>query len=193
MASAKAGKLILILGPSGSGKGTIINYLKKKYPHFTFPCSYTTRKPRPGEKDGDAYHFISKKQFKQLINTDVFLEWAIVHSDNYYGTNRHEILDSLNDGQIVVREVDVQGVESIWKILGKENVITVFVTTPSWLYLKHRIVKRSKISQTELRSRERSYGYETKFASSCTHVVESLDDKIPETFAQIDKIISMET
>lgn len=188
-ASTFPGKLILILGPSGSGKGTIIQYIKKNYPEFIFPRSYTTRDMRPGEKEGEVYHFISKEEFKSKIQNGEFLEYATVHQDNLYGTIKSEIIEPLKQGKTVVREVDVQGVESIWSKLGKENVTTIFITTPSWDDLRDRILGRADMTFEELEKREQSYHTEMKFAEICNFVIESITGQIDKALARTKEII----
>jgi guanylate kinase len=188
-ASTFPGKLILILGPSGSGKGTIIKYIKKNYPEFVFPRSYTTREMRPGEKEGEVYHFISKEEFKSKIQNGEFLEYATVHQDNLYGTIKSEILEPLKAGLTVVREVDIQGVEAIWDKFGKENVTTIFITTPSWDDLRDRILGRADMTFEQLEKREQSYHAEMKFAALCDHTIESITGEIDKALAHTKKII----
>lgn len=188
-ANSFPGKFILILGPSGSGKGTIIEYIKKNYTDFVFPCSYTTRDMRPGEKEGEVYHFISKEEFKSKIQNGEFLEYATVHQDNLYGTIKAEILEPLKNGKTVVREVDMQGVESIWAKLGKENVVTIFITTPSWDDLRDRILGRADMTFEELEKREQSYFAEMEFAKLCDYVVESITGQIDKALAKTKSII----
>ncbi|PIS04126.1 guanylate kinase, partial [Candidatus Peregrinibacteria bacterium CG10_big_fil_rev_8_21_14_0_10_44_7] len=103
------GKLFLILGSSGSGKGTVLAGLRDRHPEFVFPKSCTTRKPRENKTGEEVYHFVSKDEFKKMIDEGDFLEWAQVHGEHYYGTMKQPIMDALNAGHIVVREVDVQG------------------------------------------------------------------------------------
>ncbi len=184
------GKLILILGPSGSGKGTIMHYLKKEHPEFVFPPSYTTRDPRPGEIEGDIYHYVSREEFDQLIENDDLLEWAIVHEDNYYGTNRKEIEAGLAEGKVVIREVDIQGVESIWEKMGKENVETLFITAKTWDDLQERILDRADMSEEELEKRQRSYEKETEFAEQCDYVLYNEYRKKDEAFADVENALS---
>lgn len=185
----KPGKFFLILGPSGSGKGTVITHLKKVFPDAVFPLSCTTRAPRPREKDGEVYHFVTKDEFRARIEAGEFLEWALVHNDNMYGTLKQPIVDALDAGRLVIREVDMQGVESIRKILGPDQVKAIFITSPSWESLRTRILKRSEISDEELRQREESFKKEMAFAAQCDYVVMSEDGKIPEVCAEVEGII----
>lgn len=188
--AAMAGKLFLILGPSGSGKGTVITYLRQKFLQAVFPVSATTRIPRPNEKDGEVYHFLSREEFKKRISAGEFLEWAVVHNDNFYGTLKSEILEPLKQGKIVIREVDMQGVESIVKLLPREQVVSIFITAPSWENLRARILKRSKIPESELQKREESFKREMKFAANCDFVVKSEENKIQEYCQEVADIIS---
>lgn len=184
-----SGKLFLILGPSGSGKGTVIQYLRREFPEAVFPVSCTTRSPRPGERDGDVYHFLNKEDFQKRIAAGEFLEWAVVHNDNFYGTLKRPILDALAAGKIVIREVDMQGVDSIRKLLLRNQVIAIFITAPSWENLKHRILKRSVLSHEGLAHREKSFEREMEFSKQCDYVVMSEEGKIKEFCREVEGIV----
>ncbi len=180
----------MILGPSGSGKGTVITHLRKRFPDAVFPLSCTTRPPRPGEKDGEVYHFLTDAEFKEKIAAGEFLEWAVVHHDYRYGTLKKPITEALAQAKLVVREVDMQGVQSILKILPKEQVFSIFITAPSWENLKHRILGRSALPQEELLQREKSFSKEMEFSKQCDYVVMSEEGKIEEYCEAVGKIIA---
>lgn len=184
-----AGKLFLILGPSGSGKGTVMNYLKKTFPQAMFPISCTTRSPRPGEHDRQVYHFITQEEFQKKIDADEFLEWAVVHHNHKYGTLKQPILDALAAGKTVIREVDMQGVQSIRKLLPKEQVVSIFITAPSWENLKQRILKRSTLPPAELKEREKSFHREMEFSKECDAIVLSEEGKIDEYCKKVAAVI----
>lgn len=188
-ARMSVGKLFLILGPSGSGKGTVMKHLRKAFPGAVFPVSCTTRSPRPGEREGEVYHFLTKDEFQKKIPVGEFLEWAVVHHDNFYGTLKKPILDALAAGKTVIREVDMQGVESIRKLLPKEQVVSIFITAPSWESLKHRILKRSKIPDAELEERRKSFEREMGFSGHCDYVVMSEEGKIDEYCQKVSELI----
>ena len=133
------GIALIISGPSGAGKGTLVKMLIEEFPNIQFSISYTTRKPREGEIDGIDYVFISKEEFKKLIKEDMFAEWANVHG-NYYGTPRKEIEEKLNKGFDVVFDVDVQGAKSLKQSL--RQGVFVFILPPSIEELKRRLIKR---------------------------------------------------
>jgi len=183
------GKLFLILGSSGSGKGTVLSALRQKHKDWIFPLSCTTRDKRPHEKDGEVYNFISKKEFQVKIDAGEFLEWATVHQDNRYGTLKKPILEALEAGKTVVREVDVQGLYSIRDLIPEDQLISIFLTVKSWDVLKARILKRSKISDDEMGKRHESYLRESKWATECDFVVESVEGDQEKIIKKIENII----
>src|SRR3989339_19143 len=183
------GKLYLIVGPSGAGKGTIIKAIKAKMPEIIFPISCTTRPMRPNEKEGEVYNFISKEDFLNKIEKNEFLEWAHVHGrDNFYGTLKTPILNALKKDKKILREVDIQGVESISKIISKNNLCTIFITVPDWETLQNRILRRAEMSQEELEKRKLSYIKEMEFTKECDFVVHSLEGKINEAVEEVLRI-----
>jgi guanylate kinase len=186
------GKIFLIVGPSGVGKGTAIAGLKKRHPGFVYPISATTRRKRPQEQNGDVYYFLTKQEFLEKITQDEFLEWAIVHEDNYYGTLKAEIINGLKSGNAVIRELDIQGFESVIKKLPPSNVISIFITTKNPKQLKSRILKRAKISDAELEKRMRSAKKELAKKEECDYVVVSEEGKIEELINDVEKIIIKE-
>lgn len=134
------GNLLIISGPSGSGKSSLMKELLAQVPSTYFSISSTTRLIREGEINGINYHFISKAEFEKEIEEGFFLEWAKVH-DNYYGTSLKPILKELHEGKVVICDIDVQGHKIAREKLG--NLITsVFITTPDQRSLKERLVNR---------------------------------------------------
>jgi guanylate kinase len=192
MSTVLKGKLFIISGPSGVGKGTVISELKKAYPGFVFPISHTTREIRPGEKDGETYHYITKDEFKKGIEQGEFLEWAQVHQQNYYGTLKKPIMDALADGRIIVREVDVQGFHSIKAVVPAENLVTIFIKAKSKEELIARITRRGKLPEDEMKRRLESMEKELKDAHLFDHQVWSLENRIPQCVGAVVKIIKDE-
>lgn len=184
------GHLILILGPSGSGKGTVLRYLREHYPEAVFPVSCTTRQPREGEKEGEVYHFVTEETFKERIARGDFLEYAVVHGTNHYGTLKESILNPLQEGKLVIREVDVQGLRSIRELIPAERLTSIFLTVDSWDTLRDRIVSRAEISEEELERRRQSFLIEMEWADEVDHVIVNQDGKVEETFARLDQILS---
>lgn len=184
-----SGKLILLLGPSGSGKGTVLSALREMHPEYVFPLSCTTREPRPGEVDGEVYHFVNKEEFKERIDKGDFLEWAVVHGENYYGTLKHEILEPMKAGKTVVREVDVQGLRSIRELVPAENLRSIFLMVGGWDTLKRRILHRSELPEDELERRHQSFLMEMKWADECDVVIDSVEGEIEKLISDVENAI----
>ncbi len=187
------GKLFLIVGPSGSGKSSVLMDFKKTHPEYTYPLSATTRSMREGEKDGDIYHFYTKEDFEKGIKNDEFLEYAVVHQDNYYGLIKKPVMESLEKGETVVREVDIQGFENIKEKMPKENLVTIFITVPNKQELIDRIVNRAKISKDELEKRLASMHRELALARECDYLVENKHGELEKTVEKVAEIIKNES
>lgn len=184
----------MILGPSGVGKGTVIQLLKARYADiFVFPISATTRAPRPGEKDGETYYYISEKDFDAKERAGEFLEWAYVHGKKYrYGTLKEPIFSALNAGKNVVRELDIQGFESINDMLAFDEFVSIFLEPPSLEILRRRIEERSPLSAEEIEKRMASAEYEMAQRHRCHYQVPTKDGDVMGTFADVEKIILQE-
>ncbi len=187
------GKLVLIVGPSGSGKGTIIKHLREKHPNWVYPVSYTTRAIRPGEEDGLVYHFISEKEFQERMKAGRFLEYAIIHEKGYYGTDKDEILGALGEGKVVVREVDIQGFHSIRAAVPAEQLLTIFIEAGDLDELKRRITDRGKLPEEEVERRMESARKEIAQAGECDYRIVNEYGKIDEAVAKVDGIIKAVT
>lgn len=168
-------------------------HLKKDHPEFTYPLSATTRPMREGEKEGEIYHFYTKENFEEGIKNEEFLEYAIVHQDHYYGLIKKPLLESLEKGENVVREVDIQGFESIREKIPAENLVTIFITTPNKQDLIDRIVNRAKISEEELQKRIDSMHREYAKARECDYMVENKNGELDQTIKSVLKIINQES
>lgn len=186
------GKLFLLVGPSGSGKSSVLHGLKERNSDFVYPLSATTRAMREGEVDGDIYRFYSKEDFKKGIEKDEFLEWAIVHQDNYYGLIKGPIMKNLEQGKTIVREVDIQGFDTIRGKIDKKNLVTIFITVANKAELIERIVNRASISKDELEKRKESMHKEFNRARDCDYMVENNEGKLTETIDKVAKIIESE-
>lgn len=145
------GSMLIVSGPSGSGKSSLMSEMLKEIDDVYFSISTTTRDIRDGEVNGVNYYYISKEEFEQDIEDGMFLEWAKVH-DNYYGTSLKPILKALHEGKLVVFDIDVQGHKIAREKFG--NLITsVFVTTPTQEILKERLTKRGTDSNEVIEKR----------------------------------------
>ena len=145
------GNLLVISGPSGSGKSSLMKEILQEINDAYFSISSTTRAIREGESDGVNYHFISKEEFENDIEAGFFLEWAKVH-DNYYGTSLKPILKELHAGKLVICDIDVQGHKIAREKFG--SIITsVFITTPDQKSLKERLINRGTDSSDVIEKR----------------------------------------
>jgi len=143
--------MLIISGPSGSGKSSLMTEMFKKVDDIYFSISTTTRDKREGEAEGVDYYYISKDEFEKDIEEGLFLEWAKVH-DNYYGTSLKAILKALHDGKLVVFDIDVQGHKIAREKFG-DAITSVFLTTPNQEELKARLTKRGTDSQEVIEKR----------------------------------------
>ena len=141
MVKENKGAILIISGPSGCGKSTLLKEVYKEINNYYFSISTTTRAPRVGEVNGVDYFFVTKEEFEKDIENDSFLEYAKVH-DNYYGTSIKPINKALEEGKLVIFDIDVQGHEIVRNKL--DSVVTsVFITTPSLKVLEERLNNRN--------------------------------------------------
>jgi len=143
------GELFILSSPAGGGKTTIANSLIKEIPNLKRVITCTTRKPRPDEKNGVDYFFLSKEEFEKRIEQGEFLEYAVVHG-NYYGTPKKEVEEELSKGYDLLLVIDVQGMRQIKK--NKSDLITIFILPPSIDELIKRMKKRGD-SEKEIKKR----------------------------------------
>jgi guanylate kinase len=190
----QAGKLILIIGPSGVGKSIIIKKLKLKHPALHFPKSATTRIKRKGEGN-DLYHFVSENEFDDLSKNGKLLEWAVVHGGARYGTLTDEILPFIRKGKIVIREVDVQGFDNIRssEYFRGENsgykMESIFILPENKSQLVKRIKGRAPISEQELNRRIASMEQELSYADECNHQIVNKEGKLDETIKDVEGVL----
>jgi guanylate kinase len=137
----RRGRLVVLAGPSGVGKSTIVHELREIYPDLWFSVSATTRAQRPGEVDGEDYHFVSDTEFDRLIADGELLEWADIHGGTHRsGTPRLPIEERLGDGRPALVEVDLQGARAIRAAM--PDSLQVFIAPPDWDVLVGRLTGR---------------------------------------------------
>lgn len=144
-------RLFVLAGPSGVGKGTVVNALRKMYPQVKVAISATTRAPRPGERDGVDYYFLSEARFDELLAADGFLEWAQVHGQARYGTLRSEVAAHSSRGEDVILEIDLAGARQIRRTHPDAHFI--FLLPPSQHALEERLRGRGTEGETEVARR----------------------------------------
>jgi guanylate kinase len=146
-----SGSVLVLSGPSGAGKSTIISSASPYIGSYYFSISTTTRAPREGETHGKEYYFITKEEFEADIKTGNFLEYAMVH-DNYYGTSLKPVNEALNDGKLVIFDIDVQGHRLVCDKLG-DITTSVFITPPTLKTLESRLTSRGSDDMDVIRRR----------------------------------------
>jgi guanylate kinase len=149
----------------------------------------TTRPRRPREKDGVDYHFLSQKEFQQMMDRGQFLEWANVYG-NYYGVPREEITSALSKGMDTIVKVDVQGAATIKKLL--PQAVFIFLMPPSMEELKRRLRRRRSESPTDLALRLKAAKHEIQSLPLFDYVIISRQNKLDEVILQIDAIVTAE-
>jgi guanylate kinase len=165
---ARPGLLIVISGPSGVGKDTVLRRLFQLAPDLKYSVSYTTRPARPGEVDGQSYTFVTEDEFRRLIEAREFLEWAKVY-DHHYGTSRRRVQDALEQGEDIILKIDVQGAAFVRK--RKPDALFIFITPPSTDELLSRLTRRNTESKEALELRKREALVELSAAKDYEHVV----------------------
>lgn len=163
----------VISGPSAVGKGTVCARLKELHPELFYSVSMTTREPRPGEIDGVSYRFVSVEDFKSLIEDGEFLEWAVVHGTNFYGTPRRPVLEALEAGNQVILEIDLQGARQVKQNLPEAKL--VFLTPPSWDELVHRLQGRGTEDPAAQERRLATARVELDAIAEADHIIENRD------------------
>lgn len=183
----RKGLLILISGPSGTGKGTVCDLLRKNHPEISYSISATTRQPRPGEQDGVNYYFYDKEKFRQMIDAGELLEWAEVYG-NYYGTPKQKVLDRLNAGEDILLEIDTQGALNVMKAVPEG--LFIFLLPPSLEELANRLKGRGTETEESLQRRLGAAVDEIKIAHNYRYVV--VNDKVEAAEKVIAGIIEAE-
>ncbi len=181
--------LIVLSGPSGVGKDAVLARMKKLERPFHYVITATTRPKRAREKNGVDYHFLSGKEFQQMIDKHQFLEWANVY-ENYYGVPKNEITVALRNGIDTIIKVDVQGAATIKEILPQG--IFIFLMPPSLEELEKRLRKRHSESTTGLSLRLKKAKEEIKSLPLFDYVITSRQNKVDEVVLQIDAIVTAE-
>ncbi len=190
-AGARGALLTVVSGPSGVGKDTIIAALRaiSRDPDYHYVVTCTTRLPRPGEVDGESYHFLSLDRFAALRDAGAFLEWAEVHG-NWYATPRAEVRRALAAGHDVILKIDVQGAAAVKASV--PDALLIFVVPPSLEALFRRLRARATESAGELEIRQRNAAIELARQGDYDEVVVNEDGQVERTAARIDEIIRVE-
>jgi len=179
--------VFIISAPSGSGKSTLVSHLMAGVPGLMFSISYTTRKPRGAEKDGESYHFVSRPEFVAMVARDEFLEWAEVFG-NYYGTHRGVLEEAQAGGRDLVLDIDVQGARQLVKKI--PEAVTVFILAPSRQILERRLRARGEDRDEVIERRLRDAAEEIRRYSDYHYVL--INRELAESDAILSSIVRAE-
>lgn len=184
----KQGLFMVISGPSGAGKGTICKKLIEDNKNIWLSVSMTTREKRIGEIDGKDYFFVTKEEFEDKIKNDAFLEYAKVHSNQYYGTLKDKVFEHLNNGEDVILEIDIQGALQIKNIYPQG--LFIFIMPPTMNELKNRLIKRGTETEEKVLERFKKAYQEINELSKYNYVV--VNDEVDIATKKIEAIMLAE-
>ena len=185
MSSFKKGGIFILSSPSGAGKTTLVKKICKNR-NFSISISHTTRSPRPNEKNGKDYFFISKNNFKKLIKKGEFLEHAKVF-DNYYGSSKRLIIEKLKHGKNIVFDIDWQGTRQIKNKKLNYKLVTIFILPPSKNELLKRLTKRENKNMKTVKKRMKEFKKDLTKWKEYDHVV--INDDLDTCYKNIMDII----
>jgi len=189
VAGAPGAQLVIISGPSGVGKDTIIEALRDRPrdPDYHYVVTCTTRAPRPGEVDGISYHFLDRERFLELRDAGALLEANEVHG-NWYGTPRQEVREALAQGHDVILKIDVQGAQQVKERV--DEALLIFIVPPSMETLVGRLRARATESADEFELRQRNAAIELARQEDYDHVVVNETGQVERTAQRIDEIVA---
>ena len=182
------GLLIVVSGPSGCGKSTLNQKLIDSRNDTVMSISDTTRSPRGEEKDGTNYNFISTEEFEQKIKENKYLEYAIVHSNKYYGTPIEHIDEILSKGKNIILEIDIEGARKVNE--KRPDAVFIFIMPPSMEILKKRLIGRKTETKEQVVERFKTAYKEINEVSKYNYVI--VNDDIEESLLKMNSIIECE-
>jgi guanylate kinase len=178
------GKVFVITGPSGVGKGTLIELLLERIQELELSVSATTREPRSGEVDGRDYHFLTPEEFRERLEAGEFLEHAS-YSGNYYGTLREEVERRLSRGRSVVLEIEVQGARQVRDAM--PEAVLIFIAPPDEGVLRDRLEGRATDSSDAIEQRLRTAEVELAARSEFPHVI--VNDELQTAATELEELV----
>ena len=182
--------LVILSGVSGAGKDTIKKELIKRMENVESLPSYTSREPREGDIEGITYNFVSKEQFEEMIKNNEFYEYDI-HHNNYYGTSRKLLNEKIDQGKIIVKDIDVNGTENLLKLLGKEHkIVTIFLRVPKDELKRRLEARETNPDPKEVMLRLNRFDYEESKISLYDYVLKN--DNLEKILQIIMQIIESE-
>ncbi len=183
------GLLLVVSAGSGAGKSTLCRMLLKKRKNLVFSISVTTRLPRPGEKDGRDYFFISPAAFNAMRKRGELMEWATVHHTDFYGTPQSYVDQMRSKGKDVLLDIDVQGAMQVKRKF--PEAVLIFITTPTFAELERRLRSRSSESEAQIRQRLADAREELKYLGIYNYNV--VNDRLPLALKRLEAVLDSES
>lgn len=185
--SAQEGLLIVLSGPSGTGKGTLVKEISQSDKNIKLSVSVTTRKPRKGEVDGESYFFVTQSEFTTMRDNNELIEW-VEYCGNLYGTPKKFIFDTLKTGYDIILDIEVEGARNFKNIFPQS--VMIFVIPPSMEELRNRMLKRGTEDINMIEARLRRSREEYKYINNYEYLV--VNDKLDDAVEDILNIIKAE-
>jgi len=185
-AAQPGGKLVVLTGPSGVGKGTLVRQLRQCHPELYLSISATSRSPREGEIDGEDYYFLDRSSFEAKIAAGDLLEWA-EFAGNYYGTPKTAINDQLERGESVLLEIELEGARQVRQLF--EAAISVFILPPSIEELEHRLRSRARDTDEAIAKRLARAQVEIEAASEFDITI--VNDHLETALVHLERNLSL--
>lgn len=182
------GLLIVVSGPSGAGKDTICNKVVEEMKDTKISVSMTSRAPRGKEVEGVDYYFVTKEEFEERIKNDEFLEYAVVHNNQYYGTPKTKLEEDINKGKNVILVIDIQGALKVKEIV--KEALFIFIMPPSMEELKDRLIKRNTETKDKILERFKTAYNEINEFTKYNYVV--VNDRVEKAVDKVKSIITAE-
>jgi len=178
------GLLVVVSGFSGSGKGTLMKELLKRYKNYSLSISATTRPPREGEKNGKDYFFVTREEFEEKIREDKLIEYA-AYCGNYYGTPKDYVLSRIGMGRDVILEIEIQGALKVKQKF--PDTVLVFVTPPDVDTIKKRLLKRGTETEEQIEARLHRAAEESRWMDGYDYLI--INDDLDSAVSQLHYLI----
>jgi guanylate kinase len=185
----RRGLMLVMSSPSGAGKTTLTRRLLSEDDDVVMSVSATTREPRPGEKDGNDYYFVSHERFRDMIDQDELLEHAVVF-DNRYGTPRGPVIEALQSGKDVIFDIDWQGTQQLMSSASAIDLVRIFILPPSVRALEDRLCKRGQDTEETITKRMAQAESEISHWAEYDYVL--INDDFDRTYEDLKAIVRAE-